>query len=58
MNEGLDRHEAVHAIGGELAGYLFDTLRGGTATPEELTNSYYDRLRQLTASSWRNPSQS
>jgi hypothetical protein len=58
MNEGLDRHEAVHAIGGELAGFLFDTLRGGTVAPEKLIDSYYNHLRQLTASSWRNPSQS
>jgi hypothetical protein len=57
MKEGLDRHDAVHAIGGELAGYLFDALRGGTeAAPEKFSDLYYDRLRKLTAASWRNQS--
>ena len=54
MNEGLGRHDAIHAIGGELAGYLFDALRGGTeAAPEKFTDLYYDRLRELTAAAWR-----
>lgn len=54
MNEGLGRHEAIHAIGGELAGYLFDALRGGTeAAPDKFTDLYYDRLRKLTAAAWR-----
>lgn len=54
MNEGLDRHDAIHAIGGELAGYLFDALRGGTgAAAEKFTDLYYDRLRKLTAAAWR-----
>ena len=54
MNEGLGRHDAIHAIGGELAGYLFDALRGGTeAAPEKFTDLYYDRLRKLTAAAWR-----
>jgi hypothetical protein len=55
MNEGLCRHDAVHAIDGELAGYLFDALRGGTeAAAEKFTDLYYDRLRKLTAAAWRN----
>ena len=54
MNEGLGRHDAIHAIGGELAGYLFDALRGGTeAAPEKFTDLYYDRLRKLKAAAWR-----
>ncbi len=59
MNEGLNRHDAVHAIGGELAGYLFDALRGGTeAAPEKLPAPYYDRLGKLTAATWRSQSRS
>lgn len=54
MNEGLGGHDAIHAIGGELAGHLFDPLRGGTeAAPEKFTDLYYDRLRKLTAAAWR-----
>jgi len=54
INEGLDRHDAVHAVGAELAGHLFDTLHGRTeAAPDKLTRLYYERLRKLTADSWR-----
>lgn len=57
MYEGLGRHDAIHAIGGELAGYLFEALGGGTeAAPEKFTDLYYDRLRRLTAAAWRNQS--
>ena len=53
--EGLDRHDAVHAIGSELAGHLFDTLHGrAEAAPDKLTHLYYERLSKLTAASWRN----
>ena len=55
MNEGLGRHDAIHAIGGELAGYLFDALRGGTeATAEKFADLYYEPLRKLTPIAWRN----
>jgi hypothetical protein len=54
INEGLDRHDAVHAIGAELAGHLFDALhRRPEPAPDELTQLYYERLRKLTAASWR-----
>lgn len=54
MNEGLGRHDAIHAIGTELARYLFNALRGGAeAAPEHFTDLYYDRLRKLTAAGWR-----
>lgn len=54
INEGLDRHDAVHAIGAELAGHLFDTLHGRVeAAPDKLAQFYYERLRKLTAASWR-----
>ena len=52
IHEGLDRHDAVHAIGAELAGHLFDTLRGRPEpAPEKVTQLYYERLRKLTAAS-------
>ena len=54
ISEGLDRHDAVHAIGAELAGHLFETLQGRTeAALDKLTQLYYERLRKLTAVSWR-----
>jgi hypothetical protein len=51
IEEGLDRHEAVHAIGLVLAEQLFAALRqGGGADP---TPDYVEKLKQLTAESWR-----
>src|SRR3954462_2248149 len=50
MEEGLDRHEALHAIGSVLAEQLFAALteRGGT----DLTPDYVEKLKDLTAESW------
>lgn len=52
MREGLDRHDAVHAIGSALAAHLFDLLK---IRPEgtDLNAIYYAELRRLTAESWR-----
>lgn len=52
MEEGLDRHDAVHAIGSVLASHVYDLLK----TPELQTDpnaAYYSELNQLTAVSWR-----
>jgi hypothetical protein len=52
MSEGLDRHEAVHAIGSVLAEYLFD-LSKGNVTGEDPNPAYMAKVEQLTAESWR-----
>jgi len=52
MAEGLDRHDAVHAIGAVLAGYLHDLLRQPESEPDP-NPGYYAELEQLTAESWR-----
>ena len=51
MAEGLDRHEAVHAIGTALAEHMHALMTAGaTGDP----NAAYDqRLRELTAEKWR-----
>jgi hypothetical protein len=47
---GLDRHEAVHAVGRVLGNHIYRTLKGG----KEFDAAAYDReLNQLTAESWR-----
>jgi hypothetical protein len=54
MSEGLDRHDAVHAVGSVLAGHMNDLLRRGELKPGEDPNvSYYAQLAVLTAESWR-----
>jgi hypothetical protein len=51
MEEGLDRHEAVHAIGWVLSEQLFAAIReeGGA----DLNAQYVEKLNRLTAESWR-----
>lgn len=49
MGEGLDRHDAVHAVGSVLAAHLTDTLRVDAPNNE----AYYAAVERLTAESWR-----
>lgn len=50
--EGLERHEAIHAIGITFVEQMNDLMgdRGSTGDPSE---RYYVALRNLTAESWR-----
>ena len=50
MQEGLDRHDAIHAIGSVLMGTLHGAPQDdGEADP---TQAYYNELMQLTADKW------
>jgi hypothetical protein len=51
IREGLDRHEAIHAIGSVLVGYLFDVLKD-EGSPVDFNAEYFEELEQLTAQSW------
>ena len=50
MEEGLDRHDAIHAVGSALAAHLYDIL-GGVETPGGSDN-YYEELKRLSAAGW------
>ncbi len=52
MGEGLDRHQAVHAVASVLTGQLFDAFKDPEARvfPREAYNA---AIEQLTAESWR-----
>ena len=50
MTDGLDRHDAIHAIGSVLAPLLFDILGGEIRSEPNLI--YYQQLRELTAERW------
>jgi hypothetical protein len=56
MTEGLDRHEAIHAIGSVLAGYVNELLREPdlqTRPSEGDPNAaYFSELEALTAEGW------
>lgn len=51
LRQGLDRHEAVHAIGAVLAGHIH-ALLGSEASRSDVQR-YYGRLKKLTAKRWR-----
>jgi hypothetical protein len=53
MDQGLDRHEAIHAIGSVLAEELFTAMNGRHAEGDPNVN-YLEKLNRLTAESWRN----
>ena len=51
VGEGLDRHEAIHAIGGVLVGFLQDLVGDDVATANS-NEKYYQQLEKLTAAEW------
>ena len=51
MRQGLDRHEAIHAIGAVLAEEMFDLLQGDESS--YASKRYQRRLKKLTAKRWR-----
>jgi Domain of unknown function (DUF1841) len=52
MAEGLDRHEAVHAVASVLTARLFDALKDPEAKVFP-TDAYSAAVERLTAESWR-----
>jgi uncharacterized protein YoaH (UPF0181 family) len=54
MAEGLDRHEAIHAIASVLAEFMHDLMNNpGSST--ESNPGYFTALQQLTAEGWLEP---
>lgn len=51
MDEGLDRHDAIHAIGSVLAKYLWEAGRG-EASSGDFSNNYFEELKTFNASDW------
>jgi hypothetical protein len=52
MDEGLDRHDAIHAIGSVLVGFMRDLM----IAPKSDTDPnapYFTALEHLTAEGWR-----
>ena len=52
QTEGLDRHEAIHAVGSVLAAHIHEILN--TGSPNADANAlYWAALETLTAEGWR-----
>jgi hypothetical protein len=50
MQEGLDRHEAIHAIGYVFMGTFHEAAQDNNEA--DPTSAYYRELTRLTAESW------
>ena len=50
--EGLDRHDAIHAIGSVLAGQIHSLLAGEQSSSEP-NEQYHEALQKLSAAKWR-----
>lgn len=52
QSEGLDRHEALHAMGSVLLEHMRNLMNGSRSAPDP-NEPYLAALEQLTADSWR-----
>ena len=52
MDEGLDRHDAIHAIGSILMGIVFDAVRKAEDA-DDINAKYKRELATLTATGWQ-----
>ena len=54
MNEGLSRHDPLHAIGSVVAEHLFETVHTKTEDDPSTTQARYDAaVERLSAKEWR-----
>jgi hypothetical protein len=53
MREGLDRHDAIHAIARVLMGIVFDAFRNPEGKPIDINAANGRELGELMAASWR-----
>lgn len=51
MGEGLNRHEAIHAIGAVLTKYMWRAGKG-EITSEEFTTNYFEELKTFSVEKW------
>jgi UDP-N-acetylmuramyl tripeptide synthase len=51
MRDGLDRHDAIHAIGSVLVKH-FERVRADEITEQDPNRAYYRDLARLKADSW------
>ena len=57
MHQGLDRHQAIHAVGSVLAGHINELMREAKAGRDpggDVNVPYFAELERLTAKDWLN----
>jgi len=53
MGEGLDRHDAVHAVGAVLSKYLWSIMRGsGKPVDQDWSEEYFEEVQGMTVRKW------
>ena len=52
MKEGVDRHEAIHAVAAALAEHMSDLVRKASP-PSDPNAPYFAALEKLSVASWR-----
>ena len=50
--EGLNRHDAIHAVGSVLAGRIYETMQLESPAGDELNTGYFQELEELNAEEW------
>ena len=53
QRDGLDRHDAIHAIGSVLAVYIYELMKGEMPQGLDPNSEYFKGLEKLTAAGWR-----
>jgi hypothetical protein len=53
QREGLNRHDALHAIGSVLAADLYELMQESSEATSDVQRRYLERLQRLTAEGWR-----
>lgn len=51
--QGLDRHEAVHAVGSLVAKLFFQIGKGKVDPDKPPSEAYFEEVRNLTVEKWR-----
>ena len=51
IRQGLDRHEAIHAVGAVVSANIYDLTKGKETSWDQ--NQYRRKLEKLTARRWR-----
>ena len=52
VGEGLDRHEAIHAVGSVLVEHIWELMGGGDWGGGDFGAAYFEAVRRLTARGW------
>lgn len=53
QTEGLDRHEAIHAVGLVLSEHIYDLMKSPPVN-QDPNERYWKSLEELSAEGWRN----